>query len=532
MSSISILKKSIIKLSAEVVVNAANTHLQEGSGVCGYIFKAAGSRQLQDACNQYGSCKTGYAVITPGFNLCKYIVHAVGPVWTGGKNNEPKQLYSCYQMSMDLARVNDCHSIGFPLISAGIFGYPVDKAWKKALQAINDWLNKNQDYEIDVQFAVLDNSILDLGLETAKQLGITVNESKKPKPVQKKKEQPAVGFDFNSVYDTQFDTLSFAEINKRKQSEADKIIQRVADILNEKGFFDQLKKPDSQYVVDMTEDIKAAIDAGAVKLDAGKNGKIYAQLRINGKFGEKLPIKKVLKEADLDPVEVGNALQMKAIEMQMAKMITMLDKIGTELDDVKQGQQNDRIALFYSGMNLYLEARAVKDPDLRKYLVSQAMKGISDSHAQIMQQLQMDINYLMTGQYTKVKGKSYEDMQEHMISINKSYDVIYRAMMLKAAIYYEQEELEALMTCLSEYGRFIEMVIIPIASELTELDASITTLKNGVWDQRAKSLATVNELKNQLEHNNTYLLEMSLSDDQNSDQRNSGVTVREVNYGG
>lgn len=214
------------------------------------------------------------------------------------------------------------------------------------------------------------------------------------------------------------------------------------------------------------------------------------------------------------------------------KMITMLDKIGTELDDVKQGQQNDRIALFYSGMNLYLEARAVKDPDLRKYLVSQAMKGISDSHAQIMQQLQMDINYLMTGQYTKVKGKSYEDMQEHMISINKSYDVIYRAMMLKAAIYYEQEELEALMTCLSEYGRFIEKVIIPIASKLTELDASITTLKNGVWDQRAKSLATVNELKNQLEHNNTYLLEMSLSDDENSDHRNSEVTVKEVNYGG
>lgn len=172
--TIKILKKGITRLDTDIIVNAANSQLQQGGGVCGIIFNAAGARQLQLACNQIGYCKTGSAVITPGFNLCKYIVHAVGPIYRDGNHHEPQDLYSCYRKSLDLARDNGCHSIGFPLISAGIFGYPKDKAWRKALQAINDWLKDNPDYDIDVQFAIIDDNIYDLGFETAKELGITV----------------------------------------------------------------------------------------------------------------------------------------------------------------------------------------------------------------------------------------------------------------------------------------------------------------------------------------------------------------------
>ena len=179
MQTIEIRKIGITRLKTDIIVSAANSRLQEGGGVCGAIFKAAGSHMLQEACNNIGGCKIGSAVITPGFNLCKYIVHAVGPVWGGGTNHEPKLLYNCYRTSLDLARDNECHSIGFPLISAGIFGYPKDKAWRKALQAINDWFKDNPDYDIEVQFAILDDEIIQIGNKTAEDLDIAVNKGKK-----------------------------------------------------------------------------------------------------------------------------------------------------------------------------------------------------------------------------------------------------------------------------------------------------------------------------------------------------------------
>ena len=177
MSTILISKISITALKTDIIVNAANSRLQEGGGVCGYIFKAAGSRKLQNACDKIGGCPTGSAVITPGFNLCKYIVHAVGPIWVDGHHHEPQDLYGCYRKSLDLAKENSCHSIGFPLISAGIFGYPVDKAWRKALQAVNDWISNNSDYDITVQFAILDDRILNVGISTAAGLNIALNGS-------------------------------------------------------------------------------------------------------------------------------------------------------------------------------------------------------------------------------------------------------------------------------------------------------------------------------------------------------------------
>ena len=167
MQTISIQKISITKLKTDIIVNAANQYLQHGSGVCGYIFDAAGASQLQKACDKIGGCMTGSAVITPGFNLCKYIVHAVGPIWRGGNNKEPQNLYSCYRKSLDLAKEHDVHSIGFPLISAGIYGYPVDLAWKEAIKAISDWCNSFPDYDIEIVFAILDDKIIKSGKSTA-----------------------------------------------------------------------------------------------------------------------------------------------------------------------------------------------------------------------------------------------------------------------------------------------------------------------------------------------------------------------------
>ena len=172
MSSISIRKIGITKLRADAVVNAANTGLLQGGGVCGYIFRDAGADEMTKACDAIGHCDEGGAVITPGFNLpAKYVIHAVGPRYVDGNHNEPKLLYSAYKQSLILAKENGIRSIGFPLISAGIFGYPVEKAWKKAIQACRDFIAHNPDYDIDIIFAVLDDKIKAIGEGTLKAIG-------------------------------------------------------------------------------------------------------------------------------------------------------------------------------------------------------------------------------------------------------------------------------------------------------------------------------------------------------------------------
>ncbi|MBE6501279.1 MAG: macro domain-containing protein [Methanobrevibacter thaueri] len=164
MSTIEIQQKGITELDVDAVVNAANSGLLEGSGVCGAIFSAAGSYELTEACSEIGGCPTGSAVITPGFNLkAKYVIHAVGPIWSGGDNNEEELLYSAYEQSLILAKEHDCSSIGFPVISSGIYGYPKRQAWQVAIGACQDFINDNPDYPIRIIFAVLSDSSRELG---------------------------------------------------------------------------------------------------------------------------------------------------------------------------------------------------------------------------------------------------------------------------------------------------------------------------------------------------------------------------------
>lgn len=164
--TITIINAGITALDADAVVNAANSGLYAGGGVCGAIFREAGYNELDAACRRIGHCDTGSAVITPGFRLkAKYIIHAVGPIWNGGNRNEEELLYSAYQKSLKLALQYDCHSIGFPLISAGIYGCPKNIAWNNALNACRDFLKEHPDSDIQIIFAVPDPAIRKLGQE-------------------------------------------------------------------------------------------------------------------------------------------------------------------------------------------------------------------------------------------------------------------------------------------------------------------------------------------------------------------------------
>jgi len=147
-------------MNVDAIVNAANTELKMGGGVCGAIFRAAGASQLQTACDKLAPIKTGEAVITPGFNLsAKYVIHTAGPVYRGGQYGEREQLRNCYLNSLKLAVENNCKSIAFPLISSGIYGYPKEEALKTAVSAIQDFLKEN---DIDVYLALFDKETLEV----------------------------------------------------------------------------------------------------------------------------------------------------------------------------------------------------------------------------------------------------------------------------------------------------------------------------------------------------------------------------------
>ena len=126
----------ITTLAVDAIVNAANTDLSPGGGVCGAIHRVAGP-ELALACARMRPCPTGQARLTPGFLLpARFVIHAVGPVWRGGTAGEPELLASAYRASLALARTQALEAVAFPAISTGIYGYPLGAATAVAVAAV------------------------------------------------------------------------------------------------------------------------------------------------------------------------------------------------------------------------------------------------------------------------------------------------------------------------------------------------------------------------------------------------------------
>lgn len=156
--SFQIEKKNILDYEVDAIVNAANAELKRGGGVCGQIFKAASDKELEEECNKLAPINPGESVITKGYNLkSKYIIHSVGPIYFDGNQRERETLEAAYKSALSLAVENNLKSLVFPLLSSGIYGYPLDEAAEVAVYTIRDFI---KDKDLDVTISALNDNVV------------------------------------------------------------------------------------------------------------------------------------------------------------------------------------------------------------------------------------------------------------------------------------------------------------------------------------------------------------------------------------
>lgn len=296
-----IMRNDITKMPADAIVNAANTALKMGGGVCGAIFKAAGASELESACNKLAPIKTGEAVITPGFKLpVKYVIHTAGPVYNGGNYGEEELLRSCYLNSLELALENGCESIVFPLISSGIYGYPKAEALRVATAAIREFL---ADHDLYVTLVVFDKAAFSASEKLMSEI------------------EAFIGENYIGEHD---DSRRFNHLLKVKENVL--IMSRDA----EPGSLDE---PFSQILLQLI-DAKGRTDVEIYKL-ANINRKLFSKIRSNKDY---MPSKRTV---------IAFAV---ALKLTLSETDDLLERVGYALS---RSQKSDVIIEYFIARGIY-----------------------------------------------------------------------------------------------------------------------------------------------------------------------------------
>ena len=193
-----------------------------------------------------------------------------------------------------------------------------------------------------------------------------------------------------------------------------------------------------------------------------------------------------------------NACQLKNIADSLQELSNQMLAIDENIKEVLRGQQNDRLGLYYSGVSLYLEANRVSDPAFKNSLISQSLKALSDANYQLVLTMQSDIQYLARREYESDKRHKFNLMNEKINNINKAFSAIHQATLMKAGIYCQCGEINAMTSVFNEYALFIQNTIVPNAKILTQCDVNDTGKLDGTWSSRSLLLEKVTKVVNQL----------------------------------
>jgi len=219
---LTIVRQDITKVKVDAIVNAANTMLQMGGGVCGAIFKAAGVAELQTACDKLAPIQNGEAVITPGFLLsAKYVIHTAGPVYRDGQHGEEGLLRSCYINSLKRATEHNCESIAFPLISSGIYGYPKAEALHVATAAIRDFL---VDHDIEVSLVIFDKAAFEVSKKLLGEVRAYIEENYVDEYVDTYRQRHLLEVELDTIHTANADATEYIIFEEIKSIELEDLV--------------------------------------------------------------------------------------------------------------------------------------------------------------------------------------------------------------------------------------------------------------------------------------------------------------------
>lgn len=291
-----------------------------------------------------------------------------------------------------------------------------------------------------------------------------------------------------SPYDDSLPIKLLEEAFTERYFESQKVAEKIWDDVFSVPFpgvpATELGKENIRLVVDAGEKFIDNYRDGAVKLVQEK-GHIFAQVKSNGRYGKKLPLKEEHYLDGPDALSVQNAIYLQALGNSLRDIAKQIETIDTNVKEVLVGLQNDRLGLYYSGVALYLEAFRITNQDFRNQLISQSIKTLSDAIFQLTLGLKSDILYLADKKYNSDKRRAYDLLQEKISSIDRAFMAIHQSTIMKTSIYLHQGEVGAAMGVLQEYESFIAGTIVKSSNMLSQCDVRDSGTEDGIWKKRA-----------------------------------------------